>query len=68
MLMQNLGKRGVGGGEGGSGEQGALWEIWNWRTVKTNLSTDAHVPTLQYGQYLTHAHNHITPEVDLGQL
>ena len=28
---------------------------------KTYLSTVAHVPTPRYGQYLTHAHNHITP-------
>ena len=27
----------------------------------TNFSTEAHVPTPQYGQYLTHAHSHITP-------
>ena len=26
----------------------------------TNFSTEAHVPTPQYGQFLTHAHNHIT--------
>ena len=29
--------------------------------VNTNLSTEAHVLTLRYGQYLTHAHHHITP-------
>ena len=29
----------------------------------TNLSTEAHIPTRQYGQYLTHAHKHITPVV-----
>lgn len=29
----------------------------------TNLSTEAHIPTQQYGQYLTHAHKHITPVV-----
>ena len=28
-------------------------EIWN----NTNLSTQAHVPTPRYGQYLRHAHN-----------
>ena len=27
------------------------------------FSTEAHVPTLRYGQYLTHAHNHISPAV-----
>ena len=30
----------------------------------TNLSTEAHIPTPQYGQYLTHAHKHITPLID----
>ena len=30
----------------------------------TNLSTEAHIPTPQYGQYLTHAHKHITPLMD----
>ena len=30
--------------------------FWN----NTNPSTEAHVPTPWYGQYLTHAHNHIT--------
>ena len=29
----------------------------------TNLSTEAHIPIRQYGQYLTHAHKHITPVV-----
>ena len=29
----------------------------------TNLSTEANVPTPRYGQYLTHAHSHITPVV-----
>ena len=29
----------------------------------TNLSTEAQVPTPRYGQYLRHAHNHITPVV-----
>ena len=32
----------------------------------TNVSTETHVPTLwfpRYGQYLMHAHNHITPVV-----
>ena len=28
--------------------------------VTTKICTEAHVPTPQYGQYLTHAHNHIT--------
>ena len=28
----------------------------------TNLSTEAHVPSPRYGQYLTRAHNLITPE------
>ena len=34
-----------------------------WLILKdnTNFSTEAHLPTPQYGQYLTHAHNHITP-------
>ena len=30
--------------------------FWN----NTNLSSEAHVPTPRYGQYLTHAHSHIT--------
>ena len=30
---------------------------------QTKLCTEAHVPTPRYGQYLTHAHNHITPAV-----
>ena len=36
-----------------------------WLILKdnTNFSTEAHVPTPQYSQYLTHAHNHITPAV-----
>ena len=29
----------------------------------TNLSPEAHVPTLRHGQYLTHAPNHIIPAV-----
>ena len=29
--------------------------------VNTNLSTEAHILTPRYGQYLTHVHNHITP-------
>ena len=29
--------------------------------VNTNLSTEAHVLLPRYGQYLTHAHHHITP-------
>ena len=29
--------------------------------ITTKLFTQAHVPTPWYGQYLTHAHNHITP-------
>ena len=29
----------------------------------TNISTEAHIPTLQYGQYLMNAHKHITPLV-----
>ena len=29
----------------------------------TNLSTEAHIPTPQYGQYLTHADKHIFPVV-----
>ena len=44
-VMQNLGKR---RGEGG-GKQGALWEMCKWRIVKTDLSTEAQVPTPQYG-------------------
>ena len=31
--------------------------------ASSNISTEAHVPTPQYGHYLTHAHNHITPVV-----
>ena len=31
--------------------------------VTTKICTEAHVPTPQYGQYLTHAHNHITRAV-----
>ena len=64
--MQNLGKRRGAGGEGE--KQGALWEMCQWRIVKTDLSTEAQVPTPQYGQYFTHAHNHITPVVGHGQL
>ena len=64
MLMQNLGKE----GEGGRGKQDALWEMCKWRIVKTDLSTEAQVPTPQYGQYFTHAHSHITPVVGQGQL
>ena len=29
--------------------------------VNTNLSTEAHVLTPRYGQYVTHTHYHITP-------
>ena len=29
-----------------------------------NYALKAYVPTPRYGQYLTHAHNHITPAVD----
>ena len=29
-----------------------------------NFSTEAHAPTPRYGQYLTHARNHITPAVE----
>ena len=29
--------------------------------VNTNLSTEAHILTPRYGQYITHVHNHITP-------
>ena len=29
----------------------------------TNFSNETHVPTPPYGQYLTHAHNHINPAV-----
>ena len=29
-------------------------------SVNTNLSTEAHVLTPRYGQYVTHTHNHIT--------
>ena len=32
-------------------------------TCTTKLCTQAHVPTPRYGQYLRHAHNHITPAV-----
>ena len=64
MLMQNLGKE----GERGRGKQDALWEMCKWRIVRTDLSTEAQVPTPQYGQYFTHAHNHITPVVGQGQL
>ena len=53
---------------GGGGKQGALWEMCKWRIVKTDLSTEAQVPTPQYGQYFTHAHNHITPVMSHGQL
>ena len=31
-------------------------------TIPINC-TEAHVPTPRYGQYLTHAHNHITTAV-----
>ena len=31
--------------------------------ITTKLCTQAHVPTPRYGQYLRHAHNHITPAV-----
>ena len=31
--------------------------------ITTKLCTQAHVPTPRYGQYLTHAHNHIIPAV-----
>ena len=31
--------------------------------ITTKLCTQAHVPTLRYGRYRTHAHNHITPAV-----
>ena len=55
--MQNL------EGGGGGGKQGALWEMWKWQEVNINLSTEAHVPSPRYGQYFTHAHNHITPVV-----
>ena len=55
-------------GGGGGGKQGALWEMCKWRIVKTDLSTEAQVPTPQYGQYFTHAHNHITPVMSHGQL
>ena len=65
-VMQNLGKRR--GERGGGGKQGALWEMCKWRIVKTDLSTEAQVPTPKYGQYFTHAHNHITPVVGHGQL
>ena len=30
------------------------------RYFKSNFSTEAHIPTPQNGQYLKHAHNHIT--------
>ena len=39
--------------------------LFVYRWAFSNLSAEAHVPTPWYGQYLTHAHNHITPEVDL---
>ena len=29
----------------------------------TKICTESHVPTPRYGQYLMHAHNHITPSV-----
>ena len=31
--------------------------------ITTKLCTQAHIPTPRYGQYLRHAHNHITPAV-----
>ena len=34
----------------------------HFRSIPSNC-TEAHVPTPRYGQYLTHAHNHITPAV-----
>ena len=34
----------------------------NLETISINC-TEAFVPTPKYGQYLTHAHNHITPAV-----
>ena len=30
---------------------------------KVHLCTEAHAPTSRYGQYLAHAHNHITRAV-----
>ena len=70
MLVQCKiwGSEGGRGGGGKGGKQGALWEMCQWRIVKTDLSTEAQVPTPQYGQYFTHAHNHITPVVGHGQL
>ena len=69
MLVQcKIWGREGGRGGGGGGKQGALWEMWKWRIVKTNLRTEAHVPTPQYGQCFTHGHNYITPVVGQGQL
>ena len=34
-----------------------------WYFVTQIISTEAHMRTPRYGQYLTHAHNHITPAV-----
>ena len=39
-----------------------LWVISS--ASNTSLSTEAHIPTRQYGQCLTHAHKHITPLMD----
>ena len=60
---------------GGAGKRRLLSQI-NRSSPKSSLrgrlpndpntnfnSTEAHVPTPRYGQYLTHAHNHITPVV-----
>ena len=35
---------------------------FHWQRLESGkLSTEVHVPTPRYGQYLTHAHNHIPP-------
>ena len=40
------------------------WSLWNIPSLHAviilKLCTEAHAPAPRYGQYLTHAHNHIT--------
>lgn len=38
-------------------------ELFLLNNTNNYFSTEAHVPAPQYGQYPTHAHNHITPAV-----
>ena len=45
------------------GNRTAVGACKTGKIITTKLCTEAHVPTLRYGHYLTHAHNHITRAV-----